>query len=44
MAESLVARAHEFFRRGEPNADGWTMLIDRHRRWESAYRDRWRHD
>jgi len=20
------------------------MLIDRHRRWESAYRDRWRHD
>jgi nitrate reductase alpha subunit len=44
MAESLVSRAHEFFRRGEPNADGWSMLIDRHRRWESAYRDRWRHD
>jgi nitrate reductase / nitrite oxidoreductase, alpha subunit len=44
MAEPLVARAHEFFRRGEANADGWSMLIDRHRRWESAYRDRWRHD
>jgi nitrate reductase / nitrite oxidoreductase, alpha subunit len=37
-------RAHEFFRRGPANAEGWSMLIDRHRRWESAYRDRWRHD
>jgi nitrate reductase alpha subunit len=37
-------RAHEFFRRGPANAEGWSMLIDRHRRWESSYRDRWRHD
>jgi nitrate reductase / nitrite oxidoreductase, alpha subunit len=43
-AQSLVVRAHEFFRRGPANAEGWSMLIDRHRRWESAYRDRWRHD
>src|SRR6476469_9332309 len=41
---SLLLRAHEFFRRGPANAEGWSMLIDRHRRWESAYRDRWRHD
>jgi nitrate reductase alpha subunit len=41
---ALNARAHEYFRRGEANAEGWTMLIDRHRRWEHAYRDRWRHD
>jgi nitrate reductase alpha subunit len=39
----LVA-AHEFFRRGEANAEGWSMLIGRRRDWESAYRDRWRHD
>jgi nitrate reductase alpha subunit len=36
--------AHEFFRRGEANAEGWSMLIGRTRDWESAYRDRWRHD
>ena len=36
--------AHEFFRRGEANAEGWSMLIGRSRDWESAYRDRWSHD
>ena len=39
----LVA-AHEFFRKGEANAEGWSMLIAKGRGWESAYRDRWRHD
>ncbi len=39
----LVA-AHEFFRRGEANAEGWSMLIGRGRDWERAYRDRWSHD
>jgi nitrate reductase alpha subunit len=39
-----VLAAHEFFRRGEANAEGWSMLIGRGRDWESAYRDRWRHD
>ena len=39
----LVA-AHEFFRRGDANAEGWSMLIGRGRDWERAYRDRWRHD
>ena len=45
MSESsaLVA-AHEFFRRGEANAESWSMLIGRGRDWEAAYRDRWRHD
>ncbi|HET6550864.1 MAG TPA: nitrate reductase subunit alpha, partial [Solirubrobacter sp.] len=36
--------AHEFFRKGEANAEGWSMLIAKRRNWESAYRDRWRHD
>jgi nitrate reductase / nitrite oxidoreductase, alpha subunit len=36
--------AHEFFRRGEANAEGWSLLIAKGRNWESAYRDRWRHD
>ncbi|HEX6020431.1 MAG TPA: nitrate reductase subunit alpha [Solirubrobacter sp.] len=36
--------AHEFFRRGEANAEGWSLLIGRGRGWERAYRDRWRHD
>ena len=36
--------AHEFFRKGEASAEGWSMLIARGRDWESAYRDRWRHD
>ncbi|MGZ6644411.1 MAG: nitrate reductase subunit alpha, partial [Solirubrobacteraceae bacterium] len=40
----LLTRAHEYFRRGPASAEGWSMLIDRHRRWEASYRDRWRHD
>ena len=36
--------AHEFFRKGQANAEGWSMLIAKGRGWESAYRDRWRHD
>ena len=39
-----ITAAHEFFRRGEANAERWSMLIARSRDWESAYRDRWRHD
>ena len=42
--KSPLAAAHEFFRKGEANADGWSMLIAKGRGWESAYRDRWRHD
>ena len=41
---TAVVAAHEFFRRGEANAEGWSMLIGRGRNWESAYRDRWAHD
>ncbi len=41
---SLAQAAHEFFRKGEANAEGWSMLIARGRGWEKAYRDRWRHD
>jgi nitrate reductase alpha subunit len=41
--DRLVA-AHEFFRKGEANAEGWSMLIAKGRNWEAAYRDRWRHD
>ena len=39
-----VLAAHEFFRKGKANAEGWSMLIAKGRGWESAYRDRWRHD
>ncbi|HEY6891506.1 MAG TPA: molybdopterin-dependent oxidoreductase, partial [Solirubrobacter sp.] len=43
-AEAAILAAHEFFRRGEADAEGWSMLIGRGRAWEHAYRDRWRHD
>jgi len=43
-SDARLVAAHEFFRRGEANAEGWSMLIARGRGWESAYRDRWRHD
>jgi DNA-binding Lrp family transcriptional regulator len=43
-AEARLVAAHEFFRKGEANAEGWSMLIAKSRNWESAYRDRWRHD
>ena len=43
-ADARLLAAHEFFRRGEASAEGWSMLIARGRGWESAYRDRWRHD
>jgi respiratory nitrate reductase alpha subunit-like protein len=38
-ATAAVA-AHEFFRRGEASAEGWSMLIAKERGWESTYRDR----
>ncbi len=41
---SLLTDAHEFFRRGPVNAEGWSMLIGRDRDWERSYRDRWAHD
>ncbi|MGZ8647089.1 MAG: nitrate reductase subunit alpha [Solirubrobacteraceae bacterium] len=41
---ATLLAAHEFFRKGEASAEGWSMLIGRGRDWESAYRDRWRHD
>ena len=43
-ADARLVAAHEFFRKGEASAEGWSMLIGRGRDWESAYRDRWRHD
>src|SRR5262245_53861431 len=43
-AEREQVAAHEYFRRGTPNAAGWSMLIGRNRDWERAYRDRWAHD
>ena len=43
-ADARLVAAHEFFRKGEANAEGWSMLIAKGRGWESAYRDRWRHD
>ena len=43
-ADARLVAAHEFFRKGEASAEGWSMLIARGRDWESAYRDRWRHD
>ena len=43
-ADPRLVAAHEFFRKGEANAEGWSMLIARGRGWERAYRDRWSHD
>jgi Respiratory nitrate reductase alpha N-terminal len=43
-ADARLVAAHQFFRKGEANAEGWTMLVGKGRGWESAYRDRWRHD
>ncbi|HET6508970.1 MAG TPA: nitrate reductase subunit alpha [Baekduia sp.] len=42
--DGAVVAAHEFFRRGEASAEGWSMLIGRGCDWERAYRDRWAHD
>ena len=39
-----ILEAHEFFRRGESNAEGWSQLVGKDREWESFYRDRWQHD
>ena len=40
MAGTPVPAAHELFRKGDANAEGWGMLIAERRRWESAYRRR----
>ena len=42
--DARAVAAHEFFRQGQANAEGWSLLIAKGRGWESAYRDRWRHD
>jgi respiratory nitrate reductase alpha subunit-like protein len=43
-ADARLVAAHEFFRKGQANVEGWSMLIAKGRNWESAYRDRRRHD
>ena len=32
-ADARLLAAHEYFRRGEANAEGWSMLIGRGRDW-----------
>jgi nitrate reductase alpha subunit len=44
VARTPILEAHEFFRRGESNAEGWSQLVGKDREWESFYRDRWQHD
>jgi nitrate reductase / nitrite oxidoreductase, alpha subunit len=39
-----ILEAHEFFRRGEANAERWSQLVGKDRGWESFYRERWQHD
>src|SRR5215475_11428390 len=39
-----ILEAHEFFRRGKANAEGWSQLVGKGRAWESFYRERWQHD
>jgi len=39
-----ILQAHEFFRRGESNAEGWSQLVGKDRDWETFYRERWQHD
>src|SRR5215813_10554900 len=39
-----ILEAHEFFGRGEANAEGWSQLVGKGREWESFYRERWQHD
>ena len=41
---TAILEAHEFFRRGESNAEGWSQLVGKGREWESFYRERWQHD
>ena len=43
-ADARLVAAHEFFRKGEASAEGWSLLIAKGRGWESSYRGRWRHD
>jgi nitrate reductase alpha subunit len=44
MPQTPLLRTHEFFRRGESNAEGWSQLVGKGREWESFYRERWQHD
>ena len=44
MPQSPLLRTHEFFRRGESNAEGRSQLVGKGREWESFYRERWQHD
>ncbi len=41
---SQLRRVPHFFRRGIPNAEGWSELVGRDRDWEDAYRRRWQFD
>ena len=44
MPQSALLQFHEFFRRGESSAEGWSQLVAKGREWESFYRERWQHD
>ncbi|MGH7692381.1 MAG: molybdopterin-dependent oxidoreductase, partial [Candidatus Dormibacteria bacterium] len=39
-----LLQAHQFFRKGQASAEGWSQLVAKDRDWESFYRDRWQHD
>ncbi|HEX5466095.1 MAG TPA: nitrate reductase subunit alpha [Candidatus Limnocylindrales bacterium] len=41
---NALFRAQRYFRRGEPSAEGWSLLTEGGRAWEAFYRDRWQHD
>src|SRR6516164_8988150 len=41
---SPLLEAHRFLRRGPVNAEGWSQLVAKDRKWERSYRGRWAHD
>ena len=42
--DDALFRTQRYFRRGTSAADGWALLTEGGRAWESFYRDRWQHD
>jgi nitrate reductase / nitrite oxidoreductase, alpha subunit len=41
---SQLRHVPQFFKKGVPNAEGWSELVARDRDWEDAYRRRWQFD
>lgn len=44
MPEPQLKKIPQYFKKAQPNSEGWSAVSPKDRDWEEAYRSRWQHD